>query len=132
MILGIGIDLLEVPRMERALQRRGDRLLHRLFTVAERDACAAAGGGTMRWAARFAAKEAVLKALGTGWAHGVGWHQVEILRNGAGRPHVRLSGQARRTAQEMGASSCHVSLTHQKDNAAAVAILEGAAGSVAS
>lgn len=132
MILGIGIDLLEVPRMERALQRRGDRLLHRLFTAAERDACLAAGGGSMRWAARFAAKEAILKALGTGWAAGVGWHQMEILRTREGRPHVRLSGKARTRAHEMGAATCLVSLTHQKNNAAAVAILEGAAESAAS
>ncbi len=132
MILGIGIDLMEVPRMERALQRRGDRLLRRLFTTAEREACVAAGGGCMRWAARFAAKEAIMKALGTGWAAGVGWHQMEILRTVQGRPHVRLSGQAQRTAREMGAAACHVSLTHQRNHAAAVAILEGSAGSVVS
>ncbi len=128
MIVGLGMDLLEVQRMEGALRRRGERLLQRLFTGAERDACRAAGGGTWRWAARFAAKEAVLKALGTGWAEGVGWHQVEILRAANGRPHVRLSGVALETARSLGGDLCHVSLTHQKSHAAAVAILERAAG----
>jgi holo-[acyl-carrier protein] synthase len=132
MILGIGIDLLEVQRMELALERRGERILNRLFTADERTACIAAGGGGMRWAARFAAKEAILKALGTGWAGGVGWHQMEILRTGEGRPHVRFSGQAQRTAMAMGATACHVSLTHQKSHAAAVAVLEGAPGSALS
>ncbi len=124
MIVGLGIDLLEVPRMEGALKRRGERLLRRIFTGAEIDACKAAGGGAWRWAARFAAKEAVLKALGTGWAGGVGWHQVEILRAANGRPHVRLSGVALETARRLGSELCHVSLTHQNSHAAAVAILE--------
>ena len=94
MIVGVGVDLLEVARMEGALGRRGEPLLRRLFTRAERDACQAAGGGAWRWAARFAAKEAVLKALGTGWAGGLGWHQIEILRSRSGKPHVRLSQSA--------------------------------------
>jgi len=128
MIVGLGIDLLEVRRMEGALRRRGDLFLRRVFTGAEREACRAAGGGAWRWAARFAAKEAVLKALGTGWAGGLGWHQVEILRSANGRPHVRLSGVALDTARSLGGELCHVSLTHQKSHAAAVAILERAAG----
>ena len=72
MIVGIGIDLLEISRMERALGRTGGRFLDRVFTVDERAACEASGGGAERWAARFAAKEAVLKALGTGWSGGIG------------------------------------------------------------
>ena len=125
MIVGVGIDLCEVPRMERALERNGARLLGRLFTPAERDACESAGGGAARWAARFAGKEAVLKALGTGWSAGVGWHDVEILRVGGAAPEVRLSGGARRAAENRGATRCHLSLTHERGQAAALAILEG-------
>jgi len=128
MIVGLGIDLLEVQRMERALKRRGQRFLRRVFTGDERQACRAAGGGAWRWAARFAAKEAILKALGTGWSGGLGWHQVEILRADNGRPHVRLSGMAQKTARSLGGDLCHVSLTHQKSHAAAVAILERTSG----
>ena len=124
MIIGIGIDLLEVPRMEKALDRSGPRLLDKLFTPEEQQVCREAGGGAQRWAVRFAAKEAVFKALGTGWSQGVGWHHVEILRSGAGVPQVRLSGGARQVADRLGAGRCHVSLTHQRSSAAAVAILE--------
>ena len=124
MIVGIGIDLLEVSRMEKALLRSGEGFLRRVFTPAERSSCEEAGGGSARWAVRFAAKEAVFKALGTGWSGGVSWHQVEILREPGRAPFVRLSGPARQVAEERGADICHVSLTHQKRHAAAVAILE--------
>jgi holo-[acyl-carrier protein] synthase len=125
-IVGIGIDLLTVARMERALGRTGERFLSRVFTGDERAACEAAGGGAERWAARFAAKEAVLKALGTGWSGGVAWRQVEILTAPGEAPSVRLSGRAREVARHLGAGVCHVSLSHEKLHAAAVAVLEGA------
>jgi holo-[acyl-carrier protein] synthase len=123
-IVGLGIDLLEIARMKRALGRSGDRFLHRVFTGDERAACEAAGGGAARWAARFAAKEAVLKALGTGWSGGVGWRQVEILTAPGGAPSVQFSGRAREVARDLGADVCHVSLSHEKRHAAAVAVLE--------
>ncbi|MFQ5719728.1 MAG: holo-ACP synthase [Acidobacteriota bacterium] len=128
MIVGLGIDLLEICRMERTLARSGDRFLARVFTAAERDACEALGGGAARWAARFAAKEAVMKALGTGWSRGVTWHDVEIVRAPAGAPQVRLSGVARSVARTRGAGVCHVTLTHARSHAAAVAVLEAGGG----
>ncbi len=128
MILGIGIDLVEVSRMERALARSGERLLERIFTPAEREACEAVGGGTARWAVRFAGKEAVLKALGTGWSGGISWHDVEILRPPQGAPQVRLDGRARDVAASLGGATWHLSLTHQRTHAAAVAVLEGRSG----
>ncbi len=127
MIVGIGIDLLEVPRMEKALHRSGERFLARVFTSGERRSCEAAGGGPARWAVRFAAKEAVLKALGTGWSRGVSWHDVEILRLAGGAPQVVLHGAALDIARRRGADVCHVSLTHERRHTAAVAILEGVA-----
>jgi holo-[acyl-carrier protein] synthase len=124
-ILGIGIDLLTVARMARVLDRSGERFLSRVFTGDERAACEAAGAGAERWAVRFAAKEAVLKALGTGWSGGIGWRQVEILTGPGEAPSVRLNGRAREVARSLGADVCHVSLSHEKLHAAAVAVLEG-------
>ena len=128
MIVGIGIDLVEVSRMARALDRSGPRLLERLFTPEERAGCQALGGGAQRWAVRFAAKEAVLKALGTGWSGGVTWHDVEILRARDQPPRVRLGGKADRVARSLGGAVWHLSLTHQRTHAAAVAVLEAAPG----
>jgi holo-[acyl-carrier protein] synthase len=124
-IVGIGIDLLEVARMERVLGRTEERFLSRVFSPEERAACRAAGGGAERWAARFAAKEAILKALGTGWSSGVRWRHVEVLAGPGGAPAVRLSGRAREVARRRGAELCHLSLSHEKLHAAAVAVLEG-------
>jgi holo-[acyl-carrier protein] synthase len=126
LILGIGIDIVEVDRMERVLSRTGERFLERVFTGEERRQCEGAGGGGRRWAARFAGKEAVLKALGTGLAQGIGWHDVEVLREEGGPPRARLSGRAAEVLGQMGGERCLLSLTHQKGMAAAVAILEGA------
>jgi holo-[acyl-carrier protein] synthase len=131
MIVGIGIDLLEVARMERVLRRTGRQFLARVFTGDEQTACEAAGGGVARWAARFAAKEAVFKALGTGWSAGVGWRQVEILTTAGRPPAVRLSGRAREVARGLGADVCHVSLSHETQLATAMAILEGRAAKAA-
>ena len=128
MIVGVGIDLLEVERMEKAIARSGGRLLARIFTADERASCEALGAGAARWAARFAAKEAVFKALGTGWGQGVGWHDVEILRSDGGRPEIRLHGAAHRAARRKGAVFCHVSLTHERSHAGAMAVLESDGG----
>ncbi|MFQ5671020.1 MAG: holo-ACP synthase [Acidobacteriota bacterium] len=124
MIVGIGIDVLEIPRMERVLVRSGRRFLDRVFTGEEQSSCEQAGGGAARWAARFAAKEAVFKALGTGWSRGVTWRQVEILRSPEGPPRVRLTGVAGRLARARGVDVCHVSLTHERRQAAALVVLE--------
>ena len=114
---GVGLDLLDIKRLERALERR-PRLAERLFTDAERDYAAARARPTMHLAARFCAKEAVAKALGvTGWS----FRDVEVVATGAA-PEVRLSGSVARRATELGVRA-HVSLTHTDTVAGAVALL---------
>ncbi|MGZ5338505.1 MAG: holo-ACP synthase [Thermoleophilaceae bacterium] len=115
---GVGIDLLDVERLDRALRRR-PRLAERLFTDAERDYAAGCAHPAMHLAARFCAKEAVAKALGlTAWS----FRDVEVVATG-GAPQVRLSGSAARRADELGVSAS-VSLTHTETLAAAVALVQ--------
>lgn len=122
MILGTGIDVVEVRRFKEALDRHGDRLLNRLFTPAEKGICA---GRPERLAARFAVKEAVLKALGTGLSQ-CRWIDVDVACSETGAPSVTLSGGALTTARRLGMTGCHVSLSHTQGTAVAVAIVEGA------
>jgi holo-[acyl-carrier protein] synthase len=116
---GVGLDLLEIERLGRALQRR-PRLAERLFTEAERARVAELGGHPRHLAVRFCAKEAVAKALAL---RDGGWHDVEVLGGGDGPPAVRLSGRAAERAAELGVERVEVSLTHSKGMAAAVALL---------
>lgn len=124
MIVGLGIDVIEVARLAQALDRHGDRFEERIFTDAERAACRLRGDRVLALAARFAAKEACLKALGTGWAEGVGFKDVEIVREGNHPPRLVLHGEAARRASAQGVIRSHVSLTHQPGLAAAVVVLE--------
>ncbi len=126
MIVGIGIDLVEVARIRDAARRHGARFLARVFSSAEqRDVNVAPPRRWEMLAARFAAKEACLKALGTGWAEGLALSQVEVVRTGSGRPELRLGGAAARRAASLGVRRAHVSLTHQRSTAAAMVVLEG-------
>ena len=124
MIVGIGIDILSVARMARAIERGQERLLERLFTPGEQ---ADAGGvrTSERLAARFAAKEAALKALGTGWSMGIAWRDVEVVSAPSGQPALRITGRAAERARELGVTRSHVSLSHQDGMVAALVILEG-------
>ncbi len=125
MILGHGVDLAEVQRVRRSVERFGDRFLERVFTKSER---VYAGDGPRRYehlAARFAAKEAVLKALGTGWAQGVGWTDIEVAREASGRPVLVLHGKAREMAESLGVRRWHLSMTHTGTMAMASVIAEG-------
>ena len=125
MIVGIGIDLVEVVRVERADRRHGARFLARVFTDGEqRDANVAPERRWEMLAARFAAKEACLKGLGTGWSQGLALRQVEVVREGSGRPTLRLNGAAAQRAETLGVRQAHVSLTHQRSAAAAMVVLE--------
>ena len=121
MISGIGIDIVEKKRFGRVLERWGDRFLIRLFSEAEIILCKGKGDPVGAFAVRFAAKEAVLKAIGTGWTHGTSWKDIEILTGKNGKPTVRLLGTVLDLA---GNRRVHLSLTHEKGNAAAVAVLE--------
>jgi len=123
-IIGLGIDVLEVARMGEALRRHGEHFESRVFTDSERESCRNRGDRILALAARFAAKEACLKALGTGWAEGVGFRDVEVVRNGNEPPRLILHGGAARIAEARGVTRWHVSLTHQPGIAAAVVVLE--------
>ena len=124
MILGVGLDLVEIERLEHALERHGRRFEERVFTPREREDCRGRADRLLRLAARFAAKEACLKALGTGWSQGLAFGQVEVVNEPGGRPVLRLSGEAARRAESLGVQRMHLSLTHQPTHAAAVVILE--------
>jgi holo-[acyl-carrier protein] synthase len=126
MIIGIGLDIVETERHARAQDaEHGPRFEERVFTPAEREECAARVDRAAAYAARFAAKEACLKALGTGWAQGLAFRQVEVVRGAAGEPHLRLSGAAEERARRMGVRRVHVSLSHERGMAAAMVLLEG-------
>ena len=120
MIVGTGVDLIEVERIERALNRHGSRFLDRLFTPAEIEYCETGGAHKChRLAARFAAKEAALKALGTGLRAGVNWTDIEVVRDPLGKPSLRLYGKAAGLAAEQGITQVHISLSHAKEYALA-------------
>lgn len=124
MIVGIGVDIVEVPRLRRAVDRYGDRFLSRVFTAEEVRYCLAAPHPEQRFATRFAAKEAALKALGTGWTQGVQFVDVEVTNNEIGAPSVKLSGRALEVSRALGTDRIHVSMTHHHDFAVAQVVLE--------
>ena len=125
MIVGIGIDLVDIPRIERVLARHGERARERLFTGGEMEYCNTAARPAESFAARFAAKEAFFKAVRTGWGQGVNWTDVEVVSSPEGAPGLRLHGGARVRADALGVRGVHLSLTHTSDVAAAFLILEG-------
>ena len=125
MIIGIGIDLVENARIRGSLERFGDRFLSRIYTEGEREYCKKCANPEIHFAARFAAKEAAFKALGTGWAAGVKWKDVEVNRLPSGKPELHLHGEALAIATLQGATRFHVSLTHDQSISSAVVILEG-------
>jgi len=124
MIVGTGIDIVAVERIARLYERHGERVYRHLLTAAETEVILGLGQPVTRLAGRFAAKEAVLKALGTGWARGIGFTQIEILNDEAGAPHVTLSGRAAERCTELGGRIWHLSISHERDTAVAMAILE--------
>ena len=127
MIVGTGIDIVEVPRMAAALERHGQRILQRLFTAGEIGYCEAKANRVESYAARFAAKEAGLKAIGTGWNHGVGWRDLEVRREPGGRPTLSLRGRAAEIAASLGVKRVSLSLSHTGQHAIAQVILEDGA-----
>lgn len=124
MIVGTGIDLAEVPRIAASIERFGDRFLRRVFTESEIRYCDSKANRAERYAARFAAKEAALKAIGTGWRGGVSWTDVEVQRQPGGRPTIAFHGKAAEIAQRLGVKHIAVSLTHTREHAIAQVILE--------
>jgi holo-[acyl-carrier protein] synthase len=123
-VVGIGVDLVDVDRFARAVSRHGDRFLDRVFLDAERRACASRADRDAALAARFAAKEAGLKALGTGWSGGLAFRHVEVEGGGGQPPVLRLHGPAAERARRLGVGRTHLSLSHDGGMAVALVILE--------
>ncbi|MEW5975122.1 MAG: holo-ACP synthase [Acidobacteriota bacterium] len=124
MILGVGIDIVEIEKLRLAMMRRGERLRNRAFTPYEIEYCEDRANKFQHYAARFAAKEAVFKAIGSGWRDGVGWHDVEVQNALNGRPSLVLSGKTLEFADRLGARHCWVSLSHTDEYAVAQVVLE--------
>lgn len=125
MVRGIGIDLVEVSRIKDALASHGDRFLGRVFTDAEVAYCRTHKVPEIHFAARWAAKEAAFKVLGTGWGAGVRWRDVEVVRDPRGAPFLLLGGAARDRALFLGIDRLHVTLTHTAALAIAAVVAEG-------
>lgn len=124
MIVSIGIDIIEVRRIREVLMRT-PRFTERVFTSAERGYCDSRGAvAAQHYAARFAAKEAALKALQTGWRGGIGWQDVEISARESGAPFLILHGVVQRLFEESGATKAHLSLSHTSEHAIAQVVLE--------
>jgi holo-[acyl-carrier protein] synthase len=125
MIVGTGVDIAEVVRIKAAMERYGERFLKRVFTPEEIRYSTSKANPGERFAARFAAKEAAMKAIGTGLRRGVTWQDVEVVRSPGGRPGLRLSGKAAEFAGALGCKRIHLSLSHTEEQAIAYVILEG-------
>ena len=124
MIVGTGIDIAEVPRVRAAIERYGARFVERIYTPAEIAYVERKANRYERFAARFAAKEAGMKAIGTGWRHGVRWQDFEVANLPGGKPTLRLHGVAAQVAAKLGVRSISLSLTHTAEQGMAFVILE--------
>ena len=125
MIIGIGVDVAEPPRISGIIERHGERFLERTFTEGEIAYCRGRKRAVEHYAGRWAAKEAVAKALGTGFDRDVGWKDIEVVKEDSGAVSVVLHDRARSTAQRLGVRSIHLSISHTENFAAAMVVLEG-------
>jgi holo-[acyl-carrier protein] synthase len=124
MIVGSGIDIAEVPRIAHSIERFGSRFLGRIFTEGEIRYCDSKANRVERYAARFAAKEAAMKAIGTGWNCGVAWRDIEVCRLPGGRPTIAFHGKAAEFAARLGTRHIALSISHTEQFAIAQVILE--------
>ena len=128
-VIGLGIDTIEIARIREALERRsGQRFEHRVFLPAEIAYCRSMSDPYPHFAARFAAKEAGMKALGTGWTAEVFWKGIEIIKDEKGKPLLQFNGKTAEFAESFGVASGHVSLSHDRERAVATVILIGKEG----
>jgi holo-[acyl-carrier protein] synthase len=125
-IIGIGTDIIECLRIAQMIERHGDLFINRVYTPFEIQYCQSRKLATQHYAARWAGKEAVLKALGTGWRKGISWRDIEIRNDPGGRPTVALRGGVRDVVEQLGIIDMHISLSHCRSHATAYAIAEGA------
>jgi holo-[acyl-carrier protein] synthase len=124
MIVGTGIDIAEVARIRQSMERFGDRFLRRIYTEGEIRYCDSKSNRVERYAARFASKEAAMKALGTGWSRGIRWRDCEVVRSPGGRPTIRFHGRAGEFAARLGVKNAALSISHTAEMAIAQVILE--------
>jgi holo-[acyl-carrier protein] synthase len=124
MILGLGSDLIEIARIAGSIDRFGERFLRRVFTPGEIAYCQRKKNAAESFAARFAAKEAGAKALGTGISHGIAWPEIEVRREASGRPTLHWSGRAAERVALLGVRRTSLTLTHGRDLALAVVVVE--------
>ena len=124
MIVGSGIDLIEIGRIQRSVDRYGGRFLDRVYTAAEKAYCLGKRNSAESFAARFAAKEAGAKALGTGISFGVSWLEIEVVREASGRPTLQFHGRAAQIAAGLGVARAALSITHTASLAMASVVLE--------
>ncbi|MEW6730950.1 MAG: holo-ACP synthase [Acidobacteriota bacterium] len=124
MIVGTGIDIIEITRIKAAIERNGERFIMRVFTPAERAYCEARQACATHFAGRFAAKEAAFKALGTGWSGNIKWIDVEVEAAINGPPRLKLAGAALVRSEKLGVTNIHLSISHSREYAVATVIFE--------
>jgi holo-[acyl-carrier protein] synthase len=124
MVVGVGTDLIEIERVRQSIERFGERFLARVYSLDEIAYCQRKKSSAESFAARFAAKEAGAKALGTGISRGVGWRELAVRRAPSGQPSLELTGRALEIAQTLGVTRISLSLTHSRELAMAVVVLE--------
>jgi holo-[acyl-carrier protein] synthase len=124
-VLGIGTDIIECLRIAKMIERHGEIFLTRVYTTHEIEYCTARKASTQHYAGRFAAKEAVLKALGTGWTRGIHWRDIEVRNEMGGKPKIALSGAARELCEKLGITEMHISISHCRTHATAYALAVG-------
>jgi holo-[acyl-carrier protein] synthase len=120
-LIGIGTDIIECERIDRMIQRHGSHFVDRVFTTQEIQYCTDRKSSDQHFAGRWAAKEAVLKALGTGWVSGIAWTDVEIVNQSSGKPQIKLHGGAKKIANEKKITEIQISISHCKSHAIAFA-----------
>jgi len=121
-VIGIGTDIVECLRIAQMIERHGELFLTRVFTPREIEYCSARKATTQHYAGRWAAKEAILKALGTGWSRGIRWRDMEIRNDVAGKPSVALGGEARDLCERLGIGDMLISISHCRTHATALAV----------
>jgi len=124
-ILGIGTDIIECLRIAQMVERHGDLFIRRVYTEHEIDYCSPKKSSTQHYAGRWAAKEAVLKVLGTGWKRGISWRDVEVRNKPSGAPTITLYAGARDVAEQLGIQKLHISISHCRSHATAYSVAEG-------
>lgn len=127
MIVGLGTDIVEISRIGQMIERHGDTFLNRVFTENENTYCDSKKNKEQHYAGRWAAKEAVMKTLGTGFIKGIGWKEIEVVNLQSGKPTIVISGGVARHADEMGISEILITISHSREFATATAIALGQA-----